>query len=227
MRTDFVSFVTHQLRTPLAGIKWMLELASDAEDPEEARSYIKDGRESADRLIGLVNDLLDVSRLEGSKVQVILERVQLAELTHAVLGDMAALVREKGHRLVVDAPPTLPDAMLDRELLRQAILHLISNAIKYTRPGGRIDIRIRHDEDGLQWSIRDSGIGVPKTGQPRLFEKFYRAENALAVDTESTGLGLYIVRLIVQRFGGTIACESEEGRGSLFRFALPVAAVDR
>jgi PAS domain S-box-containing protein len=226
MRDDFVSFVTHQLRTPLSGIKWMLELASDATDPDEVKSYIHDGLESADRLIGLVNDLLDASRLESGKLEVSLERVQLAELTRTVLGDVAALVREKGHTLVVDAPPTLPDAMLDRQLLRQAILNLVSNAIKYTPPGGRIDIRLRHERDRLQWSIRDSGIGIPRAAQARLFEKFYRAENALTVDTEGTGLGLYLVRLIVERFGGTIACESEEGQGALFQFALPVAAGD-
>ncbi len=226
MRNDFVSFVTHQLRTPLSGIKWMLELANDAETPTEAMSYIGDARESADRLIGLVNDLLDVSRLESGKLQVVLEPVQLRDLTDGVLGDLTALVHEKGHTLVVDAPPTLPDAMLDRQLLRQVIVNLISNAIKYTPPGGRIDIRIGHDLDGLRWSIRDSGIGIPKAAQGRLFEKFYRADNALTVDTEGTGLGLYLVRLIVERFGGTIGCESEEGRGTLFHFTLPIVPRD-
>jgi PAS domain S-box-containing protein len=227
MRHDFVSFVTHQLRTPLSGIKWMLDLASNAETPEEAKSYIQDARESGDRLIGLVNDLLYVSRLESGKLQVILERVQLPELTQQVLRDVAALVREKGHKVVVDADPTLPDAMLDRELLQQAILNLVSNAIKYTPPGGCIDIRIFHDGDRLHWSIRDSGIGIPQAGQARLFEKFYRADNALTVDTEAVGLGLYLVRLIVERFGGTIACESEEGQGTLFHFAVPVAPGER
>ena len=143
-----------------------------------------------------------------------------------MLGDLTTLVHEKGHTLVVDAPPTLPDAMLDRQLLRQVIVNLISNAIKYTPPGGRIDIRIDHDRDGLRWSIRDSGIGIPKAAQGRLFEKFYRADNALTVDTEGTGLGLYLVRLIVERFGGTIGCESEEGRGTLFHFTLPIIPRD-
>ena len=140
---------------------------------------------------------------------------------------MAALVREKGHKVVVDADPTLPDAMLDRELLQQVILNLVSNAIKYTPPGGCIDIGIRHDGDRLHWSIRDSGIGIPQAGQARLFEKFYRADNALTVDTEAVGLGLYLVRLIVERFGGTIACESEEGQGTLFHVALPLAPGER
>jgi len=222
MRNDFVSFVTHQLRTPLTGIKWMLELASDAGDVQEAASYIRDARESADRLIGLVNDLLNVSRLESGKMQVVLERVQLRELTEAVLDDVSTLVREKGHTLVVEAAETMPDPMLDRQLLHQVVLNLVSNAITYTPPGGKIDIRIGHDAAGLRWSIRDNGIGIPDGAQARLFEKFYRAENALTVDTEGTGLGLYLVRLIVERFGGTIACESKEGAGTLFQFNLPI-----
>jgi len=101
-------------------------------------------------------------------------------------------------------------------------MNLLSNAIKYTPQGGRIVITIGHDREGLQWSIRDSGIGIPKAGQARLFQKFYRAENGLTVDTEGTGLGLYLVRLIVERFGGTVRCESEEGQGTVFRFTLPL-----
>ncbi len=108
MRNDFVSFVTHQLRTPLSGIKWMLELAADGADAAEAASYVQDARDSADRLIGLVNDLLDVSRLEGGKLQLVLERVQLRDVTHAVLTDVATLIREKGHTVDVVAATDLP-----------------------------------------------------------------------------------------------------------------------
>jgi PAS domain S-box-containing protein len=222
MRNDFVSFATHQLRTPLSGIKWMLELAADGADAEEIQSYIGDARESADRLIRLVNDLLDASRLEGGKLRIVRERVQLLDVTKGVLDDVTSLVREKGHTLDIDAPQALPTAMLDLQLLRQVIMNLVSNAIKYTPPKGHIRIRIGQDCDQLQWSIQDSGIGISKAGQVRLFEKFYRAENGLTVDTEGTGLGLYLVRLIVDRFGGTVTCESEEGQGTLFRFTLPV-----
>jgi two-component system, OmpR family, phosphate regulon sensor histidine kinase PhoR len=106
------------------------------------------------------------------------------------------------------------------------VLNLISNAIKYTPSGGHIDIRMGRDHRGLRWSIRDSGIGIPKPGQSRLFEKFYRADNAHTIDTEGTGLGLYLVRLIIERFGGAIVCESEEGRGTLFSVTLPLAVGD-
>src|SRR5215470_2792290 len=137
MRNDFVSFVTHQLRTPLSGIKWMLELATDTPDDAEKASYIEDARESADRLIGLVNDLLDASRLESGKLQLSLEPVDIREVTDAVLADVATLVREKHHTLDVHAETDVPIAMLDRQLMRQVILNLTSNAIKYTPPDGR------------------------------------------------------------------------------------------
>ena len=226
MRNDFVSFVTHQLRTPLSGIKWMLELATETDDKDEKASYLVDARESADRLIGLVNDLLDVSRLESGKLQVTLEPVQVREMTDRVLADIATLVREKRHTLDVQSEPDIPAAMLDAQLMRQVILNLVSNAIKYTPPGGRIEIRMRRSGPSLHWSIKDSGIGISPESQKRLFEKFFRADNAHTVDTEGTGLGLYLVRLIVERLGGTIACESEEGRGTIFHFTLPITAGD-
>jgi len=227
MRNDFVSFVTHQLRTPLSGIKWMLELAADAADSAEKASYIGDAHESANRLIRLVNDLLDVSRLESGKLQVTIEPVRLRDMTDAVVDEVATLVREKRHVLDVESIPDLPVAMLDGQLTRQVILNLVSNAIKYTPPGGRIAIRIGREDGSLRWSIQDNGIGVPPASQKRLFEKFFRAENAHTVDTEGTGLGLYLVRLIVERLGGRIACESEEGRGTIFYFMLPLAAGDQ
>jgi two-component system, sensor histidine kinase and response regulator len=224
MRNDFVSFVTHQLRTPLSGIKWMLELATETADAGERSSYIDDARESADRLIGLVNDLLDASRLESGKIQLTLEPVGIRELSDGVLADVAALVREKHHKLTVQSEPHIPEALLDPQLMRQVILNLASNAIKYTPPNGRIDIAMGSRGRTLYWSIKDSGIGISPAAQKRLFEKFFRADNAHTVDTEGTGLGLYLVRLIVERLGGTIACESEEGRGTLFHITLPITA---
>lgn len=223
MRNDFVSFVTHQLRTPLSGIKWMLELAAEAGEADEKTSYIQDARESADRLIGLVNDLLDASRLESGKLRVVLESVPLRALTDNVLNDVTTLIREKGHAVSLNSDADLPDVASDPQLLRQVVMNLLSNAIKYTPPGGNIEIRIGQDGRNVKWSIRDSGIGIPRASTARLFEKFYRADNVHTVDTEGTGLGLYLVRLIVERFGGTIACESEEGRGTTFTVTLPLA----
>jgi PAS domain S-box-containing protein len=225
MKTDFVSFVTHQLRTPLAGIKWMLELASQTPRvPSEAASYVEDARAAAERLIGLVNDLLDISRLESGKLAVTLEPTNLATLTGTVLEDLGTLLREKRHHLSVTGADTVPLVLADLQLLRQVVLNLTSNAIKYTPAGGAVSIRMTRDDDRTaRWTIADSGIGIPKAALGKLFEKFFRADNVHTVETEGTGLGLYLVRLIIERFGGQVWCEAEEGRGSTFIFTLPTS----
>jgi len=225
MKSDFVSFVTHQLRTPLSGVKWMLELAMDATDnPEEMASFVRDARVSTERLIRLVNDLLDTSRLERGKLEIVRQPVDVADLTQNVVRELAPLLAEKEERLTVQADEALPQPYVDRQLLRQAIMNLISNAMKYTPARGEIRIRITRGADGLRWEIRDSGIGIPPADLSKLFQKFYRAGNAVAVETEGTGLGLYLVRLIIERFGGKVWCESEEGKGSAFTLSLPVDA---
>ncbi len=223
MKTDFVSFVTHQLRTPLSGVKWMLELAADgAEDPESMRSYIQDARTSTDRLIGLVNDLLDISRLERGKLEINYAHVDLSDLTQGVIKEISPLVLEKGLTVSLAGEENLPSLFSDPQLLRQVILNLTSNSLKYTQAGGQVKIGIRPEAHQICWEIQDTGIGIPKSDMGKLFEKFYRAGNVLAVETEGTGLGLYLVRLIVDRLGGNVSCESEEGVGSTFRFALPL-----
>jgi PAS domain S-box-containing protein len=225
MKSDFVSFVTHQLRTPLAGIRWLLELATESEEdaiPDEPLSYIQDARESADRLIRLVNDLLDVSRLERGKFALAPEEVKLGELTRSVLSEVNLLVQEKGHRLHYLLTDEIPSVLVDRQLIRQVVLNLVSNAITYTPTAGDITVRLCQVGNTIQWSITDSGIGIPKAAQPRLFEKFYRAENGYTVETEGTGLGLYLVRLILSHFGGRVWCESEEDQGATFLFTLPL-----
>jgi signal transduction histidine kinase len=186
---------------------------------------VRDARESADRLISLVNDLLDVSRLENSRIQIHAQDVDVRELTDSVLGDVATLVRQKSHDLQIDVHTARPVVVADPQLIRQVVLNLVSNAIKYTPAGGRLRIRIDEEAGALRWQIQDSGIGIPESARQRLFEKFFRAENALTIDTEGTGLGLYLVRLIVERFGGSVSCESDVGEGSTFRFTLPVAGI--
>jgi signal transduction histidine kinase len=224
MKSDFVSFVTHQLRTPLSGVKWMLELAMDAKDnPEEMQSFVQDARISTERLIRLVNDLLDVSRLERGKLKITPEYIDLADLTKGVLSEMAPLFQEKQLTFSLQAPENLPKPYVDVQLLRQIVLNLLSNSMKYTPLKGNIKIQIKPESDLLRWEIKDTGIGIPKADLSKLFEKFYRAGNVLAVETEGTGLGLYLVRLIVERFGGNVWCESEEGVGSTFVFTLPLA----
>ena len=136
--------------------------------------------------------------------------------------ELEGLAREKKQTVDVHVPAQFPAVSADPRLLRQVVINLMSNAVKYTPPSGTISIRLDRDGDGVVWRVQDSGIGIPKEAQRRLFEKFFRADNAVTLDTEGTGLGLYLVRLIVERHGGRVWCDSEEGAGSTFAFSLPL-----
>jgi two-component system, sensor histidine kinase and response regulator len=224
MKSDFVSFVSHQLRTPLSGVSWMLELA--AETPglaPEAASYVTEARESANRLIRLVNDLLDLSRLESGRLVVQPRRLLIDDLVLSVVAEMQPQVKEKQLRLTVHRSHAPTAVYVDEQLLRQAIANLLSNAVKYTPANGSIDVTVATDGSRVRCAIRDTGIGVPPEALGRLFEKFYRADNAVVVESEGTGLGLSLVQLVVEHFGGRVWCESAAGQGSLFTFELPTA----
>jgi PAS domain S-box-containing protein len=224
MKSDFVSFVTHQLRTPLAGIKWLLELADGPELSAETASYVHDARASADRLIALVNDLLGVSRLENGKVVVRVEPVDLAALTGEAVRELMPLVTEKHLQISLPSSDQAPLVAADRQLGKEVVANLLSNAVRYTPDGGSIRVELHQGNGAVEWAVHDTGIGVPESARRRLFEKFYRADNASTAHTEGSGLGLYIVRLILERSGGRVWYESRQGAGSTFRFTLPSAA---
>jgi signal transduction histidine kinase len=225
MKSDFVSFITHQLRTPLAGIKWMLELAAQEPDlPAAAASSVQDARDAAERLIGLVNNLLDVSRLERGKLTMALQDIGVGALTRSVLDEMSQLIQDRGHRLSIADDADVPPVKAEPQLLRQVLFILVSNAVKYTPPGGTIAIAMGREGQLARWAITDSGIGIPEASRARLFEKFYRAENVTAIEPEGTGLGLYLARLSMEQLGGQVSYVSEEGKGSTFVVTLPIAA---
>ena len=224
MKSDFVSFATHQLRTPLSGIKWMLELAmQETAVPDAAASFMKDALGASQRLIQLVNDLLDVSRLESGRMKATPQLVDLVALTRTVLDELKLQVEERDHQLTVASAEDPLDVFADPQLLRQVVLNLASNAIKYSPSRGTIDVQLTREGSFVRWQIKDTGIGIPKESQRHLFEKFYRADNVAALETDGTGLGLYLVRLIVEQLGGRVGCESEEGQGATFSFTVPRA----
>ena len=224
LKADFVSFVTHQLRTPLAGIRWMLELAEQGTLDPEVAPCVQDARLSAERLIALVNALLEVTRLESGRAVTVPEAIDLSDVTREVLAKLGPTAVARQQTVTVDTSG-VPPVLVDPNLVRQAVEHVVSNAIKFTPPNGSIHVSAVQDGEYVHWSVRDTGIGVPSEAQSRLFEKFFRAENAQIVDTEGTGLGLYLVRLIAIRAGGAVACVSAEGEGSTFTFTLPLAHV--
>ena len=221
LKSDFVAFVTHQLRTPLAGIRWMLELAQGEPVSAEVASFVEDARVSAERLIALVNDLMEITQLEEGRLRSVAEHVDVAQVTADVIADLSPSSTSK-HAVAVTGVGSAV-VFADPKLVRQAMVNCISNALKYTPAGGAISVHVECDDTTVRWSVRDSGIGIPLAAQRRVFEKFFRAENAQTVDTEGTGLGLYLVRLIAERSGGSIACQSVESEGSTFTLTLPLA----
>jgi PAS domain S-box-containing protein len=230
LQSDFVSFVSHQLRTPLTGIRWMLELAQQAPGlPEETAQCLADARQSADRLVGLIADMLNVARCESGKTRWVPEEVDLAELTVSVMHELRPQVEQREHQMSFRPEAQIPRVQADANLLRQVMLNLCSNAIKYTPVGGEITMTAgRHGEE-IWWSVRDNGMGVPPEARSRLFEKFFRADNAHTVETEGTGLGLYWVRRILAQGGGRVWWQPAPAKGgapaspgSIFTFALPL-----
>ena len=221
---DFVTFATHQLRTPLSGIKWLLELAArDDSVGEETRSYIADARDAAERMIRLVNQMLTVSRLEGGRLPLAREPLALEDVTRAVLDEVAPVVRDKDLRLSTAGLAGLPKVTGDPHFVHQVVLILVSNAVKYTTAGGAVWISLGSDGSTVSWTVRDAGVGIPREAQGRVFEKFYRADNVLTLDTEGLGLGLCLSKMIVEQLGGRIAFDSVQGQGSTFTFTLPIA----
>jgi signal transduction histidine kinase len=224
MQADFVNFASHQLRTPLTGIKWMLELAmGEDEGSADMRGFVKDSLDASERLIVLVNDLLSVSRLEGSRTIGTPARCNLGQLMKDVLADIQPVIRKSEHRLETTGLDADHAVMGDAQMLRQVLQNLVSNAIKYTPSGGRIHVEIGNDGAEVLCTVTDTGIGVPEAARGRLFEKFFRADNVSTIETEGTGLGLYIVRLIVERAHGRIWFEPVAD-GSRFLMALPLVA---
>jgi len=226
MKTEFVSIASHQLRSPLSGIKWLIELVLNdtGELKPDQREYLEQIDVSNERMIQLVEDLLDVSRIEtGRKFTIEKKDFDIKPVLDDLLKEMASLSLQKQVSLKLDtAFPGAIHANADQEKIREVFKNLISNAVKYTSQGGHVSVGFSRTDDEMQFSVKDDGIGIPKDQQKKIFEKFFRASNVGRVEAEGTGLGLYIAKAIIEGHGGRIWFESEEGKGTRFFFSLPL-----
>jgi two-component system phosphate regulon sensor histidine kinase PhoR len=222
MRREFVANASHELRTPLAAIRGFAEtLLGDGAIPEEQRrSYLEVIDRHAKRLGTLVDDLLELSRIESGEYPLELQAVDVAGVAAVLLRDTEARLREKQLDAASEASgPTT--AWADPQAVWQILSNLLDNAIKYTEPGGQIRIRVEGDARRVCVRVSDTGAGIPERDLPRIFERFYRVDRARSRALGGTGLGLSIVKHLVQGQGGEIQVESELGRGSTFTFTLP------
>ena len=223
MKDDFLSAASHELRTPLTSIKGYLKLltggmAGSLNDMQ--RDFAQTALANSDRLFDLVNDLLDLSRLESGRMTMHLASEPVDLVLRNAFGVVKNLAEQKGIELRVQSPGTTKNAFVDREKMERLLINYISNALKFTPQGGVIEIGtragIREGKTGWSWWVKDSGIGIPPEAQARVFDKFYQVENADTRRAGGTGLGLAICMRIAEAHGGTVWVESEKDKGSTF-----------
>jgi PAS domain S-box-containing protein len=231
LKSEFVTNVSHELRTPMTSIKGYADiLLMGAAGPltSEQSKFLEVIKNNADRLSTLVNDLLDISRIESGRVELVMRPLDLGEIFGLVADTLRGRMDEADKKLTVatDVPADLPPVWGDRERVTQVVMNLADNAFNYTHAGGRITLRARRDEarPEVRVEVADTGIGVAPEDQPRLFDRFYRGEDALVLATAGTGLGLPIARQLMEMHGGRLwLAHSEAGQGSTFALTLPLA----
>ena len=223
MKTEFVSMVAHELRTPLTSIKGFVDLLRDGDAGEltdEQLEFLTIVATNTDRLVAMINDLLDISRIESGKVELVRTQVDLGQSIRNVATTLRPQIEAKHQRLTLDLPDNLV-VSADADRVAQILTNLLSNASKFTPPDHDITIVAEPLPDAVRVDVTDTGIGLSRADQAKLFSRFYRSTNQAARQTEGTGLGLAITRSLVELHGGTISVRSAPGRGSTFSFTLP------
>jgi signal transduction histidine kinase len=223
-KTSFVRLVTHELRAPVAAIQSYLKLILDGYVPPEKQPEIIEKAEARAReQLALIADLLELGRLQEVRARDPVGLVHLDDVLRKVVEQFEGQVAQKDLRLSVDIACNLPLVRAVPDQLKSVWTNLISNAVKYTPPGGAVEVSLHCGDGQMVGRVRDTGIGISAEAQSRLFTEFFRADNAKAFSRQGTGLGLAIVKRIIEDAGGRIWVESELGQGSTFTFVLPVA----
>ncbi len=226
MKTEFVSMVSHELRTPLTSIKGYIDLLQAGEVgevSEEQREFLDIIKTNADRLVELINDLLDLSRIEAGRIELKRKAVDLGRLIHQVTHSLKPLMTAKQQHLTLNLDPAMPPVWGDADRVTQILTNFVSNAYKYTPAGGTLTIATRTLFNKVLVDVQDTGIGLSADEQKQLFTKFFRAKNRATQEVSGTGLGLAITRSLVEMHGGEITVTSAPGQGSTFSFTLPIA----
>ncbi len=226
MKSEFISIAAHQLRTPLSAIKWIIKMVLDEDSGElnsEQKELLSKGYQSNERIITLVNDLLDVSRIEEGRFGYNFTNSDFQEVLDITMDSCEKLISKNHLKFIFKKQENLPKIYMDKERISLVLQNLIENSIKYTPEYGTIELGAEANRNNfLRVWVKDNGVGIPDTDKAKLFSKFFRASNVMRMETEGTGLGLFIAKNIVEKHGGTISIASEEGKGTQVTFTLPL-----
>ncbi len=229
-KTEFVSLASHQLRTPLSAINWYTEmlLSGDAGKlTKEQKKYLDTIYTGNQRMVDLVNALLNVSRIELGTLAIEPEPTDLTKIITSVIGELEPEIQTKELNVSKEFDENLPAISTDPKLIRIVFQNIISNAVKYTPAKGKVDVGLTKQNSDLLFSVTDTGYGIPKQQQSKIFTKLFRADNVMEKDTDGTGLGLYVVKYIVQEAGGKIWFESQENKGTTFYVTIPIKGMKK
>jgi len=223
VRRDFVANVSHEFKTPLTAIQGFAEtlLAGAIDDPQNRIRFLQIILEHSRRLARLTDDLLELSKMDADRIDLEVDRLSVSQFVQSCLETTQRTAAEKNLRVSVNLQGSVPDIAADRRRLAEVLQNLLDNAVQYTPSGGRIVVSASSDGEEVTFTVSDTGIGIPKVDQPRIFERFYRVDVARSREVGGTGLGLSIAKHLVEAHGGRIWVESEVGQGSKFHFTVP------
>jgi len=229
LKSEFLANMSHELRTPLNVIIGFSQLLID-EIPgklnEEQRQCLDSILNSGQHLLSLINDVLDLSKVEAERMRFKPESLSLSGVINDAVQTVKLMLDENRHKIEISMEEKLPQVHADERWLKQIFLNLLGNTIKFTPPGGKLGIEVRRENNWCQVSVIDNGIGIKKEDQKMIFEPFWQLDSPTAKEKRGTGLGLTVAKQIVEKHGGRIWVESEHGKGSRFTFILPLAKVD-
>lgn len=225
-KSNFISIASHQLRTPLTSIRWYSEVLSDGSMgplSETQADFLKEIYQGSIRLFRTIDTLLALSRVESGKFQEHPVIMDAKVFTEGVVKEVEPLLQEKKITTHIDAEDSLPSIFVDAFMLKEVLTNLLANSIRYTNDGGVIDIFLKKEDDHILCSVHDNGIGIPDSQKEKIFNRFFRADNALNKVPDGSGLGLSLVKELVEKWGGKVWFESKEGAGSTFFITIPIA----
>jgi hypothetical protein len=224
-RDELLKQVVQELRTPLTNMKTALKLLDSAQlKPAQRQRYMQLLNTECDRQNSLITGLLDLVQLDDDPQPTLIPSVQLADIVPGVVSTYQPLAQEKGIQLGYTVPANLPSVLCVEAWLRQILINLLHNSLKFTLPGGQVNVRATLQSEYVQLAISDTGIGIAANEVPKIFDSFYRGRSTIGEET-GAGLGLTIVQRLLLRCGGSIAVTSKLGEGSMFKVLLPVASL--